>query len=62
MEYSIFPTKKAADKWASENISGSWFIQKVRKDLMGRKSYHYSWKLSYRESDIVQFPFYKEDC
>jgi hypothetical protein len=52
MEYSLFPTKKAADKWAAENISGMWFIQKLKKN---------SWKLSYRADSVVQFPFYKEE-
>ncbi len=53
MTYSIFPTKKSADKWARENIHGMWFIQKLK----GSKK----WRLSYREDSVVQFPFYKEE-
>jgi hypothetical protein len=61
MEYSIFPTKASALKWARENLidsmerpSGddSLFCQKSLKRWHPNSDIDKQWKLTYREEDI----------
>ena len=57
MEFSIFPTKSSAIKWANENLQGLRIIHKAnnvdieRLELPRKKSPQ--WILNYRESDLL---------